>query len=993
MVLAALSFALPGISAAEDESGAMSFPDEAPSSTIGGSSGEMMTRPLKKADGPGAGLDGRIGFIGLPTLGREDSIIPIELFPYIQTDDQIIFGDLRGFLTTDGEFGANIGTGYRVIEPNDFALFGVNAFYDFDHSLGKAFHQLSVGWEARTEWIGAYGNFYFPIGKTNQVLSRSVFNERFDGTQILFDVRSRTGQAMSGLDLNLQGYLPGDFARDHHIQATAGWYTFNGSGVDDINGFQLQLQGDVHPKVTLMASYTNDKTFGSNVAVGGMFRFGTRDRPDTTLRGQLRRFVDRNYNVIVSTKRVVDVGIVAINPETGNEYVVQHVGAGQHSTVDDAQNAGADIIYVREGTTVNESIVLEEGQSLIGEGANVTFRDTRYGTFRLPGGTSTVSPSRPVIDGTGIGGDLITLGDNSRISGFLIQNAQDNAVVANGIDKFEISQLTIENSGGSAILIDEATAGTVSGIAINGGTTGISLVNIDDVINLSDITIDGVSDHGVAIDGGHGRIAFTGDLIIRDAGQSAFFVTNLETLVEVDDRGTVQTSDDITTETPGIVTVDRLVVRNTTGGTGIQLDQNEGVIAFAAVDIETENASAVHIRDTENAQILNGYLTTQNAAAADVEGSGINISLTKLVADGGTNGLRFVDTTGTFAVYGSGNLGSGGKISNTTEAVYMEDGPAVAFQTVDFDNNGKVAYVDGGDALAIFGANITQTSNMFIDATNLSMLQVANSQFTNNTITSGVGILFQANQTGSYSSSVTYNSVDSLPGSFLRIQSLAGAEGASLASNFQGNSVTMTANNAVGASINWTGPALAYFQSNDIIGSGSGQTGLQFMTGATGDQSNVQFSNNVIKMSGQNSVGIDADVSSTSTLFVTSNGVVFNGLNGIGVKMNLRKASGANVSGNQIIDNSGGATGILFENAEHLSTLVINANTIQLATGSGFTSRGIVLANVLNADAVAQPFVTFVSTQSNTVTGATPPYNLPVTGIRGTLLINGSPAQ
>lgn len=985
---------------AEDESGQLTFPDESTTSTS--SSGSLATRPLKNANGPGAGMDGRIGFIGLPTLGREDSIVPIEIFPYVQTDNQIFFGDFRGFLTTNGKVGANFGVGYRVIEPNDFALFGVNGFYDVDGSLGRTFQQLSVGFEARTEMIGMYGNVYLPVGDKNKTLQQSVFNERFDGNQILFDVRSRTGQAMSGLDLNLQAFLPGDFSRDHQVQATAGWYSFNGSGVEDINGFHLQLQGDVTPSVTLLASYTNDRTFGSNIAIGGMFRFGTRDRPDTSLQGQLRRFVHRNYNVIVSTKNVVDSGIVAINPETGNAYVVHHVGTpngspnGEYDSpfdnVGDAQN-GADIIFVHEGKTINEQIQLADGQSLFGEGSNVTLTDATYGNFRLPGGSSSSPTSPAIIDGTGIIGDLITLGNNSRISGFKVKNAQGNAIVADGLDDFQITNIDIENSVGDSIVITDVKKGQVSNVSINGGTNGISLIDIDGTVSLSNIYLEDTAGHGIFIDGGLGRIAFTDQLIVKDSGLSAFYVTNLETLVEVDDKGTATTSDDVTTKTPAIVTVDQLVVRNTTGGNGIHLENNEGVVAFGAIDIETTNGNAIYARDSENIQVFNGFLKTQGAAAIDIEGSGINMSLTKLEASGGTNGVRFVDTTGILTVYGSGALGSGGSIKNTTDAIFMKDGPLVAMQTVDFTNNGTVAKIDGADGLILAGSNITQTSNMFVDAKNLTMLQISDTQFTNNTITSGVGIRLQVDEVGSYTSSITYNNVDSLPGTFLRIETLTGGEGSTLATNFQGNNVTLGAANSSAASINWTGTTTAYFLQNLITGTAAGQTGFQFHTGASNDQATATVYQNKFVMGGANGTAVDIDVRSMSTIQIVSNEIIFNGLNGTGVLANLRKASGVNVSSNSIVDNAGGATGIHFENVEHLSTLMLNANNINLSYASMFVDRGIVLSNLLNPDAVATPFVTFISTESNTITGATTPYSLPATGARGTLLINNTSAQ
>ncbi|HWL09647.1 MAG TPA: inverse autotransporter beta domain-containing protein [Planctomicrobium sp.] len=988
-------------SQADDDMGQLAFPDPEPDpepSSRRSNTGNGYHRPFSTQKQAASGIDGRIGIIGLPTLGRDESIIPLELFPYVQSENQILFGDIRAFLATNGKPGVNVGMGYRFIEPNEIALFGVNAFYDADGTLGEFFHQLSVGWEARTEMFGAFGNFYFPVGARNQTLSQTVYNERFEQNRILFDVRSRTGDSMSGLDLNLQMFLPGDFARDHQIQATAGWYTLAADGVENINGFQMQLQGDIHPRVTLLSSLTSDKTFGTNVTIGGLFNFGSQARPDTTLQGQLRRPVNRNYNVIVSTKSVAESDVVAVNKATGNEYVVQHVGTATgaesgtydqpYESISDAQAAGADIIFVHSGTTVNEAVVLNNGQSLIGEGATVTLRDARYGNFRVPN-ANTGGASSPTIDGSGIFGDLIQLASDSRISGFLIQNSQGHGVVANGIENFVIHDVTIENSTGSAVYIAGSADGDIDNIRINGGTTGIHLVEIDESLELSNIYVNGVSNSGVLIDGGYGEIAFTDELIIQNAGQYAFYVTNLKTLVEVDDKGTVSISDDVTTETPALVTVAELVVRNNTGGTGIHLENNEGIIAFGAVDIETQNAAAFSANNTENAQILNGYLTSINSAAVHVENSGINVALTQLNVNGGVHGLEFIETSGSFTVYGSGNLGSGGAIQGTTAAIFMENGPLVALQTVDFTSNGKVAEIDGADGLILYGSNITQTADMFIDATNLTMLQISDSQFTNNTIASGTGIWLCVDELGSFTSSVTYNTVDSVPGTFFRTETVAGGEGSSLAYNFQGNDVGITGPSAVAAAVNWTGPTTAYFLDNVITGTNSGQVGIQFKTGASNDQALVQIAQNAVTLNGANSVGIDVDTSSMSTIYVTSNGVLFNALNGTGVRINLRDAGGANVTGNYIVDQSGGATGILFENIEHLSTLVIETNTIDLSYASTFVDRGIVLSSILNPDGVDDPFVTLISTSSNTVTGATTNYSLPATGTRGTLMING----
>jgi|GEM_PF-2919843 len=993
-----LSFLQGRVAQAEDESGQLAFPDPEPDPEIDYTAG-MATRPRPQQPSQMSGVDGRIGFIGLPTFGRDASILPLELFPYVQSDNRILFGDLRGFLTTDGRVGANVGVGFRFIEPNDVALFGVNGFYDADGTTGRMFQQLSVGWEARTKMFGHFGNVYIPVGSTSRVLAQSVFNPRFDDHSILLDVRSRTGQAMSGMDLNLQAFLPGDFAQEHQVQVTAGWYSFQASGTHSINGAQVQMQGNIVPAVTLATSLTHDRTFGTNFSIGGFFRFGTRELPEIDLNGQLRRFVNRNYNVIVSEKTTLQTGVDMINPLTGSAYVVQHVGtntgtgdgsvSNPFTNITDAQNVGADLIFVQGGTTITDTVTLADGQSLFGEGTSATLNDARYGAIGVPLATTSALPA--VIQSSGTG---VIMGNNTQLAGIVIENTGGRGIEANGIDNFRIEDVVIDTPGGDGIWVSNSSDGVISDITMGGVTgNGITLVDIDDVMTLNNIYIDGTTGAGISIAGGSGEIYFHDQLVVRDAGTTAFEVMNLETVTTVDDRGTPSVLDDITTTTPGLVSVDQLVVRNTTGGSGIGLTNNAGVIGFGAVDIETANASALLVRNTENLQVVNGYLTSTGAPTADVEGSGINVALTTLNATGGTYGMRFVDTEGQFTVYGTGSLGTGGLISQTTTGLYMEDGPGVALQTLNFANNGSVALINGGDSLILTGSNITQTSNYLIDATNLTMLQIYDSQFANNSLSSGNGILYRVNTSGSYTASVTYNTASNIPVTFFRTETQSGGEGASLAYNFQGNTVTLSNANTQAAALNWTGPVTAYALNNTIVGNAAGQTAFQMYTGDSSDQAGIMVSQNTITMNGANSIGVDIDTQSGSTTYVTSNAIKFNGLNGIGVQADLWAAGGINVSGNQIVDSVGGATGILFGSVEHLSTIVVNSNSIDLSYASTFVDRGIVLSSVMNDAGVDDPFVTFVSTSSNTVSGATTPYSLPATGAKGTLLINDTSVQ
>jgi len=1012
---------------AQDSSGSLTFPEE--ETTTAPAEANLLAFPetapnfvdrtmIPNVDedvGRVVGVDGRLGFIGLKAFGRDDSIAPIELFPYVQTDNRILFGDLRGFITTDGRVGGNFGMGYRFIGPNDLALFGANVFYDADNSTGRTFQQMSVGWEARLENVGMFGNVYLPVGTTEKTISQALYNERFNDHNILFDVRNRIGKALTGLDLNFQAYLPGAFLKEHQVQATAGWYYFQGnSEIDSISGYKLQLQGNIIPAIGAMASVTQDSTYGTNGNVGIFWRFGSRELPSTTLRGQLRRFVDRNYNVILARRTEIQSGIVAHNSD-GSVMIVQHVsdnggvpaGSGDgtagnpFTTIDDALNASQrpDLIFVQSGSVINEAntVVLGDGQTLLGEGTSLQFHDNRYGVFNVPGGTSSgATPQIKVLSG-----DAVVMGNNSQIAGFKIVDAIGHGIVAQNVDNIRISNVTVENAGGDGIILDSITGSTVSNVMVDGAAgNGISIMNIDDILQLNNISVQDTAGNGVLIDGGLGTISFTNNVVIRRTGLAGFSVQNMEKLTETDDRGTPTTADDIVTITPSIVSVDGLIIDNRSDsggsyGAGISTLDNEGLIGFGAVDIKTEGAAAISSRNDNALLIGNGFLDSLNAPVADIEGSAINIALTSISADGGSLpgsvGMRFKDSSGRLIVFGDGkNVSSGGVIKNTEIGILMEDAGAVGLQTVDFTDNGKLAEVHNANSLIISGSTVTGTTNQFVDATNLIQMQILQSSFTNNTLTSSAGIRYVVDQLGSYTASVSGNLVTTTPGTFFSTQTLPGGEGASLAYAFQGNAVDLGAvANAAAADLNWTGPMQAFLTGNSIVGTGASQTGLRVLAGDTTSLSQFNLSQNGITLGGANSVGIDLDSQSMMNIVADANVIWMNGQNQTAFRALLGKSSGVAMAENSIVDNAGGGTGILFTSIEDGSQIALDKNSIDLSQFSTFVDQGIIV-NAFTAAGGGTPVVTFFSSVSNTISGATTPYNFPASGGRGRLIINDS---
>ena len=76
-----------------------------------------------------AQLDGQMGHTALPTVGRNTGITHLELFPYVMIEDEaILFGNVRGFVTNEGNVGGNFGGGFRILEPNDIVIVDNSTF-------------------------------------------------------------------------------------------------------------------------------------------------------------------------------------------------------------------------------------------------------------------------------------------------------------------------------------------------------------------------------------------------------------------------------------------------------------------------------------------------------------------------------------------------------------------------------------------------------------------------------------------------------------------------------------------------------------------------------------------------------------------------------------------------------------------------------------------------------------------------------------------------
>lgn len=505
-----------------------------------GQSGEAM----------GAVLRG--GVLTGPALGREDTLTPIEVMPYFFLGEGMIFGDLRGFRSTQDNYGANVGFGYRHYVRKWDRIFGANFYYDYDNSSGQLFRQngggletLGANWDMRL-------NTYFPVTQNTKELDLSdPFNIRFNANNILFDQIRTFGVHLKGLDHELAVPLPGRYLERHNVKGVAGWYHFQQTGVKNTFGWKGRLEGDLTSNVHLGLEVTNDNTFDTNVVFTAAVSYGGFKQPLGQPKNQFDRMtahVHRQYNAVVQQIPTLEAGVTARNPD-GTPIFVEHVAsntpydrgniaalrrvAPQYDptaalgtfenpflTVADAQAPTtplSDIVYVWTNSVYNNTpLTTESGNRLLGEADNAPHTFLINGQAALlPRAVNNPDPLvpdlKPLYQNTA--GDGVTL-----VSGFALP---DGTIKFTEFSGFRLGDETVPGSGPTGSGIRAAAGANVTNVQVNfndvnfAGVDGVLLESVGSIDFVGNRIFNSARD-GFHVDGGAARVTFFRDIPTSD---------------------------------------------------------------------------------------------------------------------------------------------------------------------------------------------------------------------------------------------------------------------------------------------------------------------------------------------------------------------------------------------------------------------------------------------------------------------------------------------
>ena len=645
--------------------------EQAPAQTQFGDTvedGWLFSDQLTGQSGEAFGAKVRAGVLTGPAIGRESSIVPVELMPYAFVGKGMFFGDLRGFRATTDNWGTNLGGGFRYHSERFDRIFGANAYYDYDNTSGALFSQMGFGLETLGKLWDMRGNVYLPTGVTEKLLSVNFVagSERFIGHQILFDQRRVIGSALHGVDMEVATPIPGRMMQRHDVRVAGGWYHYQGQELSGFTGWKTRIQGNLLPSLQLQVEVTNDRIFNTNVVFGAAWTYGGYRQPENERRTQFSRMTEpvrRNYNLIVAKTGVLDPGKVAINPNTGAPYFVEHVasyapipgadGTVEHpwQTVKQAQTdpffapsiaaAGGDIIFVHADSVydaatfpADNSVTLTPSIRILGEGNGVEHRINVANLGQIPLPRATAFVNRPIFAGSPADGVTLLSGSTavpSEFSGFqiggppvnpllnvpdpLLPGSVGNGIFGNGVSNVLITQTDVNFAGGDGAFLTNLTGPvTFRGVRINdpvgsalhvsGGTGGVTFT--DDLVSGAQGQIVNTGGRALLVENtlAGSFVNLTGATITDTLGQG-ILIDNANGTVTVDD----------TTITNGLVTGPSIEVRGGGGSTNFR----------GAVSIVSPLNDAISIHDTLAASSVTFSQAAPGVTITNRNAHGINL--------------------------------------------------------------------------------------------------------------------------------------------------------------------------------------------------------------------------------------------------------------------------------------------------------------------------------------------------------------------------------
>ena len=362
-------------------------------------------------------------------------------------------------------------------------------------------------------------------------------------------------------------------------------------------------------------------------------------------------------------------------------------GTGNHPAAND------NIFVYESATDYVGPVTLLNGQKFIGQDATASLA-TIAGITLAPNSDPlpATSPGAPIVNITSAGAG-ITVGQNNTLRGFTGGNAAPD-ISGSSFGTLNVSDVTLNGNGPALNLSTGTLNGTFGSISsANSATTGISLTTVAGSLTTGSTTITNSTGIGISVNTSGATLAFANTSV------------------------------------------------SGSGGTGVSLTTNTGAITFGSLDISPD-AGQRGLLATDNTQTItttSGTISTGTGTAVEVTRASsttpLAISLTSVTSSGANNGIKLVNTSGSFTVTGNGSTAnSGGIITESTASASTAD------------PNGKAVFLSNASnvTLRFMKISVTVGGASGIQATNISgtnSLEKSLVDF-NNSTPGGAGVVY-----------------------------------------------------------------------------------------------------------------------------------------------------------------------------------------------------------------------------------------------------------
>ena len=373
----------------------------------------------------------------------------------------LLFLDFSGNLNIGGaapqandvNVGASMRLGYRWLKPNQRWIYGVNAGIDTRPAYNTYAWQAGVGAEVLSRSLEIRLNGYIPFANTNDLYQSGWSNASLSGDRLILDGFNRYIVAVGGLDV--EAGIPLKRWTNSSLWTYAGYYYQYGDYLSGSSGVRGRAEMRVGSQLALGATLSYDSLFQTQA--NGYIRYGskpingrpkeTMDQAETNFLALLGLPVERQIDVRLDSAQVNLPGTTAINPATGQPWVVRcagttsgsyQVNCGYANALAAIQAGTSDVILLANGTPstdlsglVGATIRLPAGTSLT-NGSNAPTLSTQFGGASLAPIFGTSVGSTPSFSN-----GVISIGSNTTIAGLDFTNTSitnystSNVLIAN----------------------------------------------------------------------------------------------------------------------------------------------------------------------------------------------------------------------------------------------------------------------------------------------------------------------------------------------------------------------------------------------------------------------------------------------------------------------------------------------------------------------------------------------------------------------------------